>query len=439
MFCSKCGTILPDDAVFCFRCGMKTPSAAKTAPSTEPDLLDQIYMPQLDIEVPEAPSFTAEEKPKKKKSPKKGKLIALVAVALVLVFAAGLLLQNFVFGMETVYVLTRETEYNADGLLLGEYSYEYDEFARLTSVQYDYRMGRYEKTAVGEYMGIQIESSVYVVDETCEIMTAYTEEFEYDDHGNLAENTVDDRIGMGKYPYEYDYRYTKDGHIRKFSRELANVDLVLPSEYEVDCDENGNITRVTLVGDSYNFVIGEYEYDREDRLVREIAYNKTNIAIRYDYSYEKDKIVGFERYVANGRAGDELDFNLNLEAEMEYGKHGLTKLSFYDPEGKLIRECSYSYDSKGNLEEMFYDDEAVCSYDKHGNIIRAETEDGCYIEYEYEKMRVSKQDAELYRRRSCMENWEYLSEYRGYDVPLAYYCLIPIPVVDLVVGGRLHI
>jgi len=60
VYCSKCGTQIPDDAYFCVRCGIKT-EAGKTAQAVYPTDALRTALYQTGIELEKAFTFAAQE------------------------------------------------------------------------------------------------------------------------------------------------------------------------------------------------------------------------------------------------------------------------------------------------------------------------------------------------------------------------------------------
>ena len=103
MFCSKCGTELADDAVFCIKCGYKIGEAISRENETVSD--DTVHETSIeDIEIREE----IDKKPKKKKKGKKG----LIALLLVICIPAG------IYGAYEVYSSAKKSvEYTSENYI----------------------------------------------------------------------------------------------------------------------------------------------------------------------------------------------------------------------------------------------------------------------------------------------------------------------------------
>ena len=113
MFCTKCGTQLPDDARFCSGCGAPIAQNAAT-PTTEPaPQAEYVSEPQPAVnesfasEKPQVDTVDdAQQQPAPKKKKKKGLIIGIISAALVVLLLAAAALFFFVFrDKDTVAVI----------------------------------------------------------------------------------------------------------------------------------------------------------------------------------------------------------------------------------------------------------------------------------------------------------------------------------------------
>lgn len=334
MFCSNCGTQLPDGSKFCSNCGTSlTPgsvSAFKPAPLfvDEPEVKEappvKVELPvavpkmeekpatvveapapvvqQVPVEVPAPPAEETSAKAKKIK--KKGKKLPIIIAAVVLVLAlvgvgAWLLLGGKAEqpgGAEPVYLLTQECLFSNDGENEVVCNYTYDDNGVIQS--YELRKN--------------------------EDVTLYT--FQYNEDGQLATVLVEKPGDSVELTYNYD-----DGVLQSIEGE-SEVGFL----YRASCDSDGKVETVTVsYGDSV--ITTEYTYDKDGNLEKS---HRTGGLYEYTNTYSPSGELEREEI----RKDDEL-----ISATAYY----------YDDEGRLVGKEDTSYNATILVEWEIDDDGLV--------------------------------------------------------------------------------
>lgn len=256
----------------------------------------------------------------------------------------------------TVYLMTKDTIKRGEegeyyGTIETTMEYEYDEYGNQTywgGYEYEY-----------DDIGRVLKKVKYSVNDSGETFKSGETEYEYDDKGALIKST-------GIY-YE--------------DEEWAEAFGTTHTVYESEYDDRGNV--IKNISKSYkadgseeieedNY---EYEYDTEDRIIKETWIFSTG-----------EKAVTEKQYDENGSETKYKYFFINLDGTEEVmEEYELIYEYEYDDAGNLVKRITYN---KEELDKKSAEDE----YDANGNIIRStqyHSEDWIDIhEYEYVEMQI---------------------------------------------------
>ena len=379
MVCPNCGKELLNDAVFCGGCG-----ARQTAPVRQ-----------------RRPSR------KKKSNFKVGIVIGLAVLLLVVIFAfaAG-------SGKQTVYVLHYTAEYAEDGSI------------------YD-RNYNIDKTSGNLTMEAVIGSGT---------------QYHYDAYGNLIKENYYNQFYNRDYNYENSY--DKDGLLE--SCEVYYMDEFV-TEWEFEW-ENDSIVRASQEisfdePDTWN-IWQEYEYDDEGRLETEywcwagVDSNDRIIQsytlLRYEYDYDErgnleTLCYSYASWLNEEQAEkpEKQDYEKVYILELEYDKND--NLIYYELSSDTINEDGdVDYDKNGNRLSIC---DSEFTYDNKGNVISIEYDDGSSMKLDYEKVTMNKEAAQRYLRWMSLKGMDpvkkeiqalLVGSHSYYE--LFYYYLIPNPM-----------
>lgn len=408
MFCNKCGTYMDEGTLFCTECGA-----------------------QVEQETPAVPV-----KPAKKKSVKK-KILAVTAivVALALIVGAGAF---FLLRGESIYLCTSEICYDKDGKEVFRIEYTYNEQGSLLCSEeirpdtdgdmiYNEEMQIYEAfyTPNG---GKRVTKTEYVYnDEGHCVSDTYSYKI-YDKDGNPTK--LDSHTEYGTKGQDYSYRYNDDGTIKAVDYCGLTLDGSSTGEHmgqlRYHYDDEGRLVEISNENErndteSYAY---DYRYDDEGRLIAHAAHYMEGVVI-YRYEYNEDGQLESAEVLRNhgqapldddcitdSYAGVPLtEHELQYETRFEYDSQGrLVSRKLYDEKGELLSTTECEYKGK-ELSRVTYDDmtiiytedeadatdveedTVVMVRDRRGNVVKAVDEDGGYIEYEYQKFKLSEEDA----------------------------------------------
>jgi YD repeat-containing protein len=466
MFCPCCGSKIEDGHSFCCKCGTPAPAATTQA------------MPQPPVDP--APSVSPEvpSNPPKKKSVKKT-IIAVTAIvtALALVIGVG---AYFLLGRkDAVYLCTSMTSYDTDGECISAIEYEYNEQGSPLLIKKT--TPKWEETPVWDE---ELGAYVYVLGKKIG-KRVLTTEYSYNDEGhctyheqvlktyNLNGKLEDTKtLSSTKYP-NYTYHYNDDGTIKSidhYSLELGGGTGSLLGKLRYHYDDDGRLVEISdkLIHHDTIQYYSDYRYDDEGRL---IAYTNRKVDGMYIYEFEYNKDGQLE-YVAQLKnqyqapldndhvtesdyKAPSTDHELKYEAEFEYDSKGnLISRKVYDGNGNLLNttECNYEgrkmisveYDS---LTVIFVNDEddaddldsntVAMIRDKHGNIAKAINSDGSYTEFEYEAIKLSKEDVQQFQSTEyCVNRIDSMGLTDSYGIApfggsVGYVTYVSFPTTDL--------
>ena len=347
MFCDQCGKQHPDGTRFCTDCGNPLPQGA----------------------------------PAKKKHGK-GLLIAGICAGFLLIAIAVIGLLFLFPGKETVYLLARQTNYDAEGNIVSSIVYDYDPSGRLICAQLQNEAGephRQFRMEYDEYGNRTLEAS---------------EIFPKDSGLTLTHETV------------YDFSYDEDGRVEECEFSLGKEDSDISCEFTYDDDDN--LILVEWDNES-EFPSGPYwqyyEYDKEGNLTAEYFCNLfyygfvpdavASQVSRNTYEYDKKGNV-IEIATATAQTEKKLDWDdlsdLDFQTKQRWDYE-------YDSKGRLcaVDGNSVDYDENGNIDAEGF------VFDEFGNLICQESSSGSRIEYTYQALTLSRKDAQAaLRQKSCL-------------------------------------
>lgn len=446
MFCINCGKFLQENSKFCNYCGtvqqpdqedapvqMPAQSQAPVSAQHQAPVSAQLQTPvpaqhqapvsaQFQTPVPaqtQAP-VSAQLQPPVNKQKKKVSKKFLMMVSLILAAAvlASSVLYFVFFRKETIYVMVEQTRFSG-GEKMWSQEYEYDEVGRLLSISADYP--EYE-IVWNELLGVYEN-----IAQPCDGVENQRGEYEYDEYGQVIEQTGLLTDGNSSFEYDYD----DDGRIDSF-KIIYDASQNYYAVYEISYDGD-NIESITYEGQDIPWV--EFEYDKKDRLTAVIKYEREG-TIRCEYTYKGDHLVSFETYWGNYVRNDkneEKNYRLYSGREYEYDGDLLIQEASYNETG-YNQKIKYKYDDDGFLKKKtFYGadgeifDQISFECDDHGNIIKAKYEDGSYVKYEYEAIEVTPEQADHYRSRF----FRTIARDHTYSDMIPYH-LIPDPRFDLI-------
>ena len=338
---------------------------------------------------------------------------------------------------EIVFVQTRESHYDADGICVGRYEYAYDEFAQLLKREY------YEIQYTVVYDAVMdIYVATYDADSPLELTATELREYNQQGYCTLYEDQ-NMLFHGGQFTLEWDYKDGSPKSCAMMYGQLAGAD------YYFSYDKAGNIESVYYnAGDAWRRDIVIFEYDKKDRLAREFTRTVDGSATEKTYFYDGNKLsrivlrTGFGMEELNSARWEEI-LAEKYTWEFTYGSKGrLVALTCYDDMGQKTQARKYTYDGNGYPSEMQttsyvngeeYTEKTVYTCDSDGNIIKILNEDGSYVEYTYEAREVSKEQEIWFHRRQGMDysTAKYASVFFKVNWAVWYYNLIPNPLFDL--------
>ena len=427
MYCGTCGKELRDGAKFCDECGAIQPAAIpeNQKPKTEPEAVAPVE--------PVIPVAQTPEKPRKKVNKK---FLAIIAAVLVVAVTAAIVIPIFFPGKETIYVCVSETHYDADGNKIAYFESEFDEHGNLLCKKYDHETKEItiEDPELGTY-----------TDYTCEFDGKLQTDF-------IGEYNDDFTYVSWQYPYalgsSLEYEYDDEGRIIEFTmttepslRGNDDVSAISPVTYCCEYDDKGRLEMVYIPDGNSDpkhpdFITQLYEYDKHGRLTTVYWSSKEYTCLNELY-YEDGRLSSIEHFgssTALFQSGDNSGFYPVHTFTYEYDKKGnLIEIVKTDGNGEEIYVEEHEYSEEGLLEEIItsypnnnsFTKEYTC--DEYGNILEIKNPDGRRVEYEYEALKVSKQEALYYHRRYQNSNQLYGDVGQNYWITATY---IPDPLEE---------
>jgi hypothetical protein len=316
--------------------------------------------------------------------------------------------------METAYLISKRTEYDADGNILSYETYEYDDNNNLVSRTEYLEDGTSQPSYKAEYYSsgvMKFETEYYngMVD-------VY---IEYDENGNnIAESYYEDGEVYNSFISEY------DSNGNEIKRTHSYYGSVTVTDYEYD--ENNTLIHEIERSEDGSIIITEVTYDSYGNEIDDIS-NNDDGTLYYKYHYDNEydsneNLIKVTSHYSSSSWGDsntiykyEYDSNGNCIKEYEFhdddsepysiieneydGNDNLLKSTeiYYD---ELLSERQYEYNADGNVlssKLLYYDGDSIyedlsrsyqCTYDSNGNEITmiSYSGDGSmdnHFEYEY--------------------------------------------------------
>lgn len=369
MFCSNCGTQVPDQARFCKHCGAALPlpaAAPQQSPVTAyvpvaeqpatpytpapqqpvapyapapqqpvvpytPAPQQPSFTPYTPVSAPEpvvtapaaAPEVTAPPAKKKKK-----KLLPILCI-LILVVAAAAVAAVYFLGRQPMYLVTKTVNHNANGPVITT-TYEYDDAGRITNYTYameypealDIAGTHYEISYEYNKKGKPASAEFTFGDESFEVEYIYEKNvltgFELD--GNEAADGLKLKVkcdddGRFKYigfldedgleHFVWEFKYHDNGTVKE-TRQFR----LRPSSFEAVTrfNENGKTTEISQYYDGVLQYRIEQDYDEAGRQTLMKQYNSQGevyVQWETEYTTKKDRITGMVMRIQAPAAGGE--------------------------------------------------------------------------------------------------------------------------------------
>lgn len=366
----------------------------------------------------------------------------------------------------TIYVLTKEKEYRRDPadrmILHSQTLYTYDNGGNLLSTQQD----RGDVIEIWNEDTMSFDYSPCHIDGTIDT----TWEYRYDNHGTMVNYIWNDTYyGYNRKEdytnYVISYTYNEAGQIASMIKHGillggATSDETWTTFYRYD--KNGNLIRVESEQKNSDTLLlnNKFSYDEQNRLTQAFYYTFEHAQL-FEYSYDDEGRLNALKYYytsyGNGINEQDDTYRLLENTQFTYDEQGnLTSKKTYNQDGRLTSSTICEYDS-GKLTsvcsyalEMLRDQytftyqaedaeeggyEVLCNgislvYDENGNLIKKASNGAYSTTYEYTAMRVTKAQAERYRRIQYLKNH---TEADGstasfdYSIMQVHYALIPYP------------
>lgn len=380
----------------------------------------------------------------------------------------------------TVYRLVSATTYEADGSR-GSYhkTYTYDDRGMLLTAETDY--GISTETFDEDLQVYIYDTGPY--DDIPDAIVRHT----YDDQGSLI-NTVATNIKIGDdgerveqnvenyTAQKFSYQYDEDGKILSRTAHVVELDGSAGEktwQMLYRYDENGKLYRVESEpadGGALKLAY-KFSYDEEGRLAEGYYYSKEWArCFRYEYD-EEGRVVRSAWASAPAQAVEDetMGFFDRASVEFEYDSKGnVLSRKHYDADGDLMSSVVCEYTTTGKLDSVCYlgsdgnlrdaitythalggqvdcewkhmDDAGEVTttqlrYDERGELIRVTEQDGTYTDYEYEAMKVTKEDAAKFDRvrylRERMDIDGGCHYTFGYSAGMELFTQIPYPEAPL--------
>ena len=396
------------------------------------------------------------------------KILSFLLAALMLLSMAACSKPDTEEELVTIYVLTKEKEYRPDmagkRILYSQTLYTYDDGANLLSAQQD----------KGDTVKIWNEDYMVYEYAYCHINGTIdaTWEYQYDDHGTLinyihtdSDYPIKEGIKEDYTKYGITYTYNKAGKIESMTQHSISMsgeasDETWTTFYRYD--QNGNLIRVE--SEQWNsdelVLVNKFSYDDQNRLTQAFYYSIEHAQL-FEYSYDDaGRLKTLDYSITSYNKGlDEQDdtYRLQQNTQFTYDDQGnrISK-NTYDSDGTLISPTICEYDSgkltsvstyvyqmlqkkytftysAENADEAGY--EVSCNhtslvYDENGNLIRKALSEVSGYTYEYAAMRVTKEQAEQYRRTQYLRNQQEADGSTAsfdYSIMKIHFALIPYP------------
>lgn len=300
--------------------------------------------------------------------------------------------------LETVYLVTRERSYGAEGTMYGEHRYDYDDKGNMIKEGWFKESGDLEYFCEYEYdaNGNNSKQILYSWNSS-----PSNEILKYDENGNKTESisyTTDDVIESYA---EY------DAHGKPVKILYYDADGVVCSAYECECeyDTNGNLIKeMNHDGAGTVFSTKQYEYDTNGNVTKEMSYDESGaVSSTTQYEYDANGNVTKEtNYDIDGsiKSGyeDRYDDNGNVIKHIEFGPGGVTSYENQDQIWNMTYDANDNEIRSEITDANGYVTKAIeTEYDANGNRIKCTRYElgsvNGWEEYEYVAMELPKEQA----------------------------------------------
>lgn len=353
-------------------------------------------------------------------------VVLILTGCLLLSLASCSLLQK----KQTLYVVTGQKQY-VDGQLQSSATFEYDDHGRPLAVEMQRTNAGYMKS-----------------------------ELTYDQYGNVIRETVE------QYHPDYlsfQYQDTADCRLSYTKGLLTRAELMQDgeriSELILHYDDQDRLILVEYDPQKEDKIGGTWQnfsYDRDGNLIRETWCRMIKLRGRWQCRYDQIRYS----YDDQGRltelcrlSSQETTEQILLPEETETLEFIVSDkyhyFFYYDSEGRLAYVGDGAEDTYPGGSADVYSDKNY-TFDENGNLVRVQYDEGRWVEYTYEAIQVSREDAVMAKRlmhgahgeTTIIEEsytimdplfWEVcpatLYHYRLWDMP--FYYLIPYPQYEL--------
>ena len=365
MFCSKCGTQIPDGAQFCQNCGAPIQPTQPVQP-IQPTQPIQPIQPTQPVQPmpPQAPIYTSApvvapaEKPKKKIKP-----LAIIIPVVAVILAAAIAL-TIVFWPDKSEKTeeagnskteetsdneentnTKEKEYFASKIIYMDYDEDGNERSRTTHVYYD---NQNLESEIYEYQGNITNETVY----------------ERDDQGRVTKITSKSKDGTyiyvfsdyveenGIYVAEAECEY--DNHINRFRYGYKDGKMYI-EEYFYD-----GMPAYSYIREGNTITYKEYDNGELSIVItEELDDNDNTVSTSYEHrSYTEDNYGETRKYDKNG--------NLIELIRTDYkGKFEYKEVREFDENNNCIYYAEYDVDGLAYERKAKFDEHSICIESKY--------------------------------------------------------------------------
>lgn len=298
--------------------------------------------------------------------------------------------------------LTETFVYDDGGLLLEHTEYlsdgsDYEEAIRHTW-EYD-------------EAGNQVQYAVYSND-----TLMYTENWVYDDQGNILENKIQSyEDATSSITYN---TYNEDGQL---------ISSVCEGDYTsfLTYDEQGNLVEEATVYETGDVMTNSWSYDEAGNLLaatthydmdgwvncrEEYIYDDAGMLLEkfYEEGYSDEDPIGYRNSYTYDEAGnliqeihDDLD-EAPIRTVYEYNAQGQRTLKEEYQEEELIAQFRWIYDEEGKLLDVGTDElESLAAYGDEVLMITEESGDVHYVAVKYETVRVQEADVPEFEQKNA--------------------------------------
>lgn len=288
----------------------------------------------------------------------------------------------------TLYALTEDRKYSADGRLLQQYRYSYDSRGLLTGMEVDmleFEAGWNEELQVYEYVMSPCDGKI---DRKC--TASYNAEgyLSYWENNRLSDENGTLQMEPGRrHTYQYDEKGRPVFYEVEFTDDQGQLCRNDGDHYEYDAQGKLlRMFRITPEGEELD--VARMEYDREGRITSFFLDSDRNY--HQSYTYEDGLLTRVELSYVQGT-----ETTLQHYLTYTYDEQGnfLTRTQF-DPDGTQTWLQTYVHTYEDGRLDTTVTNGNTFHYDANGNITRVDTEDGGYHAYSYQTLQVTPEQAQ---------------------------------------------